>query len=141
MFLMTEPLETAELLAFVKIVETRSLSRAALELGVPRATLGRRLARLESRLSTRLLRRTTRSITITDAGELLYQRARLVLEAVAQAEASVRNPDDAVRGDVRVSVPPLNTPEFADMLLAFTARLPGGAATRGLQQPPRRSAP
>ncbi len=121
---MTEPLETAELLAFVKIVEARSLSRAALELGVPRATLGRRLARLESRLGARLLRRTTRSLAITDAGELLYARARIVLEAVAQAEASVRNPDDAIRGDVRVSVPPLNTPEFADMLLAFTARHP-----------------
>jgi DNA-binding transcriptional LysR family regulator len=121
---MNEPLETAELLAFVKIVEARSLSRAALELGVPRATLGRRLARLETRLSTRLLRRTTRSIAITDAGELLYQRARLVLEAVAQAEASVRNPDDAVRGDLRISVPPLNTPEFGAMLLAFAARYP-----------------
>lgn len=121
---MTEPLETAELLAFVKIVEARSLSRAALDLGVPRATLGRRLARLETRLGTRLLRRTTRSIAITDAGELFYQRAKLVLEAVSQAEASVRAPEGGVSGDLRVSVPPLNTPEFADMLLAFAARHP-----------------
>lgn len=122
---MTEPLlETAELLAFTKVVEARSLSRAALELEIPRATLGRRLARLESRLGARLLRRTTRSIAITDAGEALYQRARQVLDAVAQAEASVRRGDDAVRGQVRVSVPPLMTPEFAEMLCGFAARYP-----------------
>jgi hypothetical protein len=41
-----DPLENAELLAFTKAVESRSLSRAAVELGMPRATLSRRLARL-----------------------------------------------------------------------------------------------
>jgi DNA-binding transcriptional LysR family regulator len=122
---MADPLlETAELLAFTKVVEARSLTRAALELEIPRATLGRRLSRLESRLGARLLRRTTRSIAITDAGEALYQRARQVLDAVAQAEASVRQGDDAVRGQVRVSVPPLMTPEFADVLCGFAARYP-----------------
>ena len=69
---MTDPIETAEMLAFARTVEAKSLSRAAAELRVPRATLGRRLARLEERLGTRLLRRTTRSLTLTDAGEMFY---------------------------------------------------------------------
>src|SRR5690349_4609829 len=103
---MHEPLENAELLAFAQAVEARSLSRAAAQLGIPRATLSRRLARLEERLGARLLRRTTRSLTVTDAGEALYRHARLVLEAVADAEASIRRSDDAVRGNLRVSLPP-----------------------------------
>src|SRR4051795_10351404 len=103
---MSAPLETAELLAFARTVEAKSLSRAAAELGVPRATVSRRLARLEERLGARLLRRTTRSLALTDAGEALYRHARIVLDAVTNAEASVRRTDEVVRGDLRVSVPP-----------------------------------
>lgn len=124
MIQMQDPIETAELLAFARAVESKSLSRAAAELGVPRATLGRRLARLEERLRTRLLRRTTRSLTLTDAGELFYRQARIVLDAVAQAQASVRRSDDVMRGDVRVSVPPLDDDSFRAMVTAFAAKHP-----------------
>src|SRR5512134_3746345 len=102
---MVDPVETTELLAFSRTIEARSLSRAAAELGVPRATISRRLARLEERLGARLLRRTTRSLALTDAGEALLRHARIVLDAVQHAEASVRRIDDVVRGDLRVSVP------------------------------------
>src|SRR5689334_8777524 len=119
---MREPVETAELLAFAKTVEAGSLSRAAIELGLPRATLSRRLARLERRLGARLLRRTTRSLVLTDAGEALHRHARIVLDAVAQAESSVRRTDDAVRGDLRVSVPP--DPRFHEIVCEFAAGHP-----------------
>ena len=66
---MPDPVENTELQAFVRIVETKSISRAAAELGVPRATISRRLARLEERLQVRLVRRSTRSLHITDAGD------------------------------------------------------------------------
>src|SRR5438105_2454782 len=82
---MRAPLETSELLAFTQTVEAKSLSRAASELRVPRATISRRLARLEKRLRARLLRRSTRSLALTDAGEALYRHARIVLEAAAAA--------------------------------------------------------
>ncbi|WP_437331785.1 LysR family transcriptional regulator [Sorangium sp. So ce394] len=121
---MDEPLETSELLAFSKTVEARSLSRAAAELGVPRATISRRLARLEERLGVRLLRRTTRSLALTDAGEALYRHARIVLDAVHHAEASVRQADDAVRGELRVSVPPMMDESFSAMLCDFARRYP-----------------
>ena len=121
---MTDPLETAELLAFSQAVDAKSLSRAAAQLGVPRATLSRRLARLEERLGTRLLRRTTRSLLLTDSGEALYRHARIVLDALAQAEASVRQTDQAVRGDLRVSVPPLGIESFYGMLCSFAERYP-----------------
>jgi DNA-binding transcriptional LysR family regulator len=116
---MHEPVENAELLAFTKAVEARSLSRAAAQLGVPRATIGRRLARLEERLGARLLRRTTRSLTLTDAGDTFYRHARIVLDAVTSAEASIRQTDDVVRGDLRISVPPMIDEDFFGMISAF----------------------
>jgi DNA-binding transcriptional LysR family regulator len=121
---MDEPLETSELLAFSRTVEARSLSRAAAELGVPRATISRRLARLEERLGVRLLRRTTRSLALTDAGEALYRHARIVLDAVHHAEASVRRTDDAVRGELRVSVPPMFGTRFSAMICDFVRCYP-----------------
>jgi DNA-binding transcriptional LysR family regulator len=121
---MQEPVETAELLAFARTVDAGSLSRAAAELGLPRATISRRLARLEERLRTRLLRRTTRSLALTDAGQALYRHARIVLDAVRDAETSVRRTDDAVRGELRVSVLPYLPPSFHAMVGEFALRYP-----------------
>src|SRR6266849_3384947 len=79
---MADAIETSELLAFTRTVEAKSLSRAAAELGAPRATIGRRLARLEQRLGVRLLRRTTRALALTDAGDAFYRHALIVIVAV-----------------------------------------------------------
>lgn len=124
MIQMMEPLETADLLAFVKTVEARSLSRAAVTLEIPRATLGRRLARLEERLGVRLLRRTTRRMALTDAGEALLQEARVVLDATARAEAAVRRGGKELVGDLKVSAPPGFDANFADVLCDFVAQHP-----------------
>src|SRR5262245_61449289 len=121
---MSDPLESAELLAFTKVVESQSISRAASELRVPRATLGRRLARLEERLNVRLLKRTTRSLALTDAGEALYRHARIALGALREAELSVSRSDNAVRGELRVSAPPITHPSFYAALDAFVLRYP-----------------
>jgi DNA-binding transcriptional LysR family regulator len=122
---MSDPLETAELLAFTRIVEAKSLSRAAAQLRVPRATISRRLARLERRLGARLLRRTTRSLALTETGATFYRHARIALESIAQAQASVmRADDDVMRGDLRVSVPPLTDETFFTMVAAFANRYP-----------------
>ncbi len=121
---MSDPVETSELVAFTKTVDAKSLSRAAAELGLPRATVGRRLARLEERLGARLLRRTTRSLVLTEIGEAFYRQACIALEAVRLAEQTVRMTDDAVRGDLRVSVPPMMNESFHAMLCEFAARHP-----------------
>ena len=121
---MQDPIETAELMAFSRVVDAKSLSRAAAELGVPRATISRRLARLEERLGARLLRRTTRKQSLTEAGEVFYRHARIVLDAVGHAEASVRRVDNVVRGDLRISVPPILTQGFYTMICEFASRYP-----------------
>lgn len=115
--------ETSELLAFVRTVEAGSVSAAAAELGVPRPTVSRRLARLEERLGARLLRRTTRRLAVTDAGEELYRHARAVVAAVRDAEAAVRRADGEVRGLLRVSAPPANDGLRA-LYLSFLDRYP-----------------
>ena len=121
---MTDPVETAELLAFTRTVEARSFSRAAAELGAPRATIGRRLARLEERLGVRLLRRTTRALALTDAGDAFYRHARIVLDAVEQAEASVRRSDTVVRGTLRVATPPMQDASFNALVCDFARAYP-----------------
>ncbi|WP_273786521.1 LysR family transcriptional regulator [Brucella intermedia] len=121
---MAEPVETSELVAFTKTVETKSLSRAAAELRVPRATVSRRLARLEERLGMRLLRRTTRNLALTDAGELFYRRACIALEAIRQAEQSIRMMNDVVSGDLHASVPPMMSASFNAAVCDFAAQFP-----------------
>src|SRR6266436_6515374 len=122
--LMADAIETSELVAFTRTVEANSLSRAAAALGAPRATIGRRLARLEERLSVRLLRRTTRALALTDAGDAFYRHARIVLDAVEQAEASVRKSDEVIRGTLRVATPPMLDPSFNALVCDFARTYP-----------------
>lgn len=122
---MKEPLPTVELLAFTTVVDAGSVSSAAQALRVPRATIGRRLALLERRVGRRLLRRTTRSQVLTEAGAVLYPHARMVLDAVKRAEESLRSEDDGpLRGEVRVSVPSFVPPSFSAMVREFMQRCP-----------------
>lgn len=121
---MEEPVETAELQAFVHIVDAGSLSLAAKRLGVPRATLSRRLARLEARLEVRLVHRTTRQLALSEAGGRFYRHATAVLEAVATAQAAVQADTDHISGELKVSLPPGDGRLIYAMLHEYMARYP-----------------
>ena len=109
---------------FVAIVDAGSVSQAARDLGVPRASLSRQLSALESRLGVRLLHRTTRKLTPTRGGEDLYDRARRILDAVCEAEAAVRQ-ESTPAGLLRISVPPVSgNGQFEQMLLDFVRTYP-----------------
>jgi len=116
--------ETSELTAFVAVTDHGSVSGAAKELDLPRATVSRRLARLEDRLGVRLMHRTTRRIRLTDSGEAFYGHAREVLDAVSAATAAVVRPDDRPRGLLRVSTPPMEDASFVEMVVDFVERYP-----------------
>lgn len=108
--------------AFVCIAEQGSVSAAARSLSVPRATLSRQLSRLEAGLGVRLAHRTSRSFTLTRAGELLYERARRILEDARAAHEDVARLDDVPRGLLRVSIPPdsgVFTPLICDFLETY----------------------
>lgn len=90
---------------FVATVDHGSLTAAAAELGLPRATLSRRLARLEQSLGVRLLHRTTRRLSLTREGTALYGKARYVVETARAVRDEVARLDGRPRGVLRVSVP------------------------------------
>lgn len=89
--------------AFRRIVERGSFARAAEDLGVSPALLSREVKLLEESLGSTLLTRTTRAMSLTDAGRLYYDEASGILDAVAQVEARIRDGAGAVRGHLKVN--------------------------------------
>lgn len=94
-----------DVLVFVRVVELGSFSAAARHLGMPRATVSRKLARLESHLGTRLLQRTTRSLGMTDAGRRYFEQCRAGLALLAEANAAIANVQHEPTGTIRISGP------------------------------------
>lgn len=96
---------TVELEIFARVVSAGSLSAAGRELGLSPAVVSKRLRKLEDRLGTRLLQRTTRQIALTEAGQGFYERTLAVLAAVEEAEAYVSRRSEQVRGTLKISAP------------------------------------
>lgn len=105
--------------AFRRIVERGSFARAADDLGVSPALLSREVKLLEDSLGTTLLSRTTRSMSLTDAGRLYYDEAAEILDAVTQIETRIRAGVGAVRGHLKVNA----SSSFGQMVIA--PMLPG----------------
>src|SRR6185312_2743152 len=86
-------------------VETGSLSAAGRRLGMPLATVSRKLSDLEGHMRTRLLHRSTRRLTLTDAGADYYEACRRILEQVDEAERAAGGEYMAPRGELVVTAP------------------------------------
>jgi DNA-binding transcriptional LysR family regulator len=93
-----------ELAVFVRAAESGSFSRTGRELGLSQPSVSRIVGDLETRLGVTLLLRTTRRITVTDAGALFLDRAREVLAEIEDAEDAARGLD-SLRGLIRLAVP------------------------------------
>ncbi|SFT91150.1 LysR family transcriptional regulator [Sedimentitalea nanhaiensis] len=89
--------------AFRRIVERGSFARAAEDLGVSPALLSREVKLLEESLGSTLLTRTTRSMSLTDAGRLYFDEAISILDAVTTIENRIRDGAGAVRGHLKVN--------------------------------------
>lgn len=90
---------------FACVVEHRSFSAAAQSIGVSKATVSKAVARLESSLSTTLFHRTSRRLTLSDAGQSLAERAGRILAEAQAAEEQARDAAAAPTGLVRVAAP------------------------------------
>lgn len=90
---------------FVETVDARGFSAAARQLGVATSSVTRMIDALEAELGTVLLNRSTRQVTISDAGAAYYLRARKILDDLAEADATVMDSQDEPSGPLRVSVP------------------------------------
>lgn len=90
---------------FIKVIESKSFTDAAVQLGISPSAVSKQISRLEDRLGVQLLQRTTRRIGLTEAGAAFYERAAHIMTEVEEAEALVTTLEKAPRGLLRVAVP------------------------------------
>jgi len=109
------------ILAFAKVAEFESVSKAARSLGIPISTVSRRLAVLESELGVALVRRTTRHITLTPQGMEYYTRCLDPLATLQEAERALKQVQRRPEGTLKISIPMiLSQPSFMDFLSRFS---------------------
>lgn len=102
-----KPGEYAEARAFAAVAEARSFRRAALELGLTPSTLSHAVRAFENRVGQRLLNRTTRAVTLTDAGARLLRDLGPALASLDKAVGAAGVPQDMPAGRVRLAAPRL----------------------------------
>ncbi|WP_406670419.1 LysR family transcriptional regulator [Raoultella terrigena] len=90
---------------FIRVAENGSFIRTAETLNRPASTISAAIRELESRLGTRLLHRTTRSVSLTSDGSALYARCLVVVQDVEETENLFRQQSGQVKGRVKVDVP------------------------------------
>ena len=105
--------EPNDLLLFAHVVDDGSFTQAALRLGLPKSTVSRRLAALESQLGERLLLRTTRKFAVTDFGRSVLEHARQVATEVEATTSLAQHRQSEPSGRLRVSMPS----DFASLVL------------------------
>ena len=91
--------------AFLAIADKGTISAAAVALGTTASVLSRAVARLEARLGVQLMRRTTRRLSLTDAGKSYLDQSRHAFAMMADAERSMRDQGGELSGTVRLSAP------------------------------------
>ncbi len=115
----------AALEGFIAVVEAGSFTAAAEAQGRTRAAVSRQIQLLEARLGSRLLNRTTRRVSLTEAGRAYYETARRVLGDLAEAEAGIARLTDEPRGLLKIDAPmSFGTMHLAPAVGDFMARYP-----------------
>jgi DNA-binding transcriptional LysR family regulator len=113
-----------ELSVFVRAAETGSFSRVAREFGISQPSVSRTVARLEARVGTKLLLRTKRRVTLTDAGAVFLERTRKILGELDEAAHAARGVD-SLHGVLRVVMSgAFGTREVIPRLPPFLTRHP-----------------
>ena len=118
--------EFAEMSAFAAIAQQRSFTKAAIQLGVSRSTLSQNLRALEERLGVRLLNRTTRSVTLTEAGLRFVNRVQAALGDLTAAVDEVNHYRQSPIGLLRIAVqPPVASYLIGPIMARFMSEFPG----------------
>jgi DNA-binding transcriptional LysR family regulator len=97
----------AAMRVFVRIADVGNLTAAGRQLGLSLASVSRQLTALEEVLGTTLVERTTRHLSLTESGRLYYERAKQILEEVAEAERGLTTQTGVASGRLHVSAPSL----------------------------------
>lgn len=110
---------------FIRIVEAGGISKAAEQADIAKSAVSRRLHDLEKRLATQLISRTTRTSSLTDAGQQYYQRAKSIVEDVATLDEDTRGDVAALNGTLKISAPlSFGLLHLADVIDEFACNYP-----------------
>ncbi|MGD2139498.1 MAG: LysR family transcriptional regulator [Burkholderiales bacterium] len=111
---------------FVRIVESGSFSAVARELGMIQPTVSKQMTVLEEQLGVRLLNRTTRRLSLTEAGREYYERCQRILDEVQELEMEVAGLQNRPTGTLRVNAPvAFGHAHMLPLLVAFQRKYPG----------------
>jgi len=94
-----------DIAVFVRVVDSGSFTAAAERLGISKSVVSKYVTRLEDRLGARLLNRTTRRLSLTEAGRVFYERSRQGLADIEDAQAEVSRLQGEPRGTLRLNAP------------------------------------
>jgi DNA-binding transcriptional LysR family regulator len=110
---------------FRQVVESGSFVGAAERLSLSKAMTSKHLMYLEKHLGTRLLNRSSRSLSLTESGKLFFERCKVILEEVEEAELAVGSVSGVPRGTLRVTAPSWGaTRQMMDMVASYRQRYP-----------------
>jgi DNA-binding transcriptional LysR family regulator len=112
-----------DIVVFARVVQAGSFTQAAKDLGMPKSTVSRKVAELEERLHSRLLQRTTRRLSLTDAGRTYYAYCSRIVAEVEEAELAVSRLEETPRGRLRVTAP-LNFAFLGPIVGEYLRRFP-----------------
>jgi DNA-binding transcriptional LysR family regulator len=110
---------------FARVVETKSFSAAARDLGLSKSLVSKQVTQLEKSIGARLLNRTTRNMSLTEAGTTFYGHCARIVEELQEAKLAVSQLHTEPRGILRISAPvAFGTLHIAPALPEFLARYP-----------------
>jgi len=110
---------------FVQVVDNGGFSPASRVIGIPKSRLSRRIALLEESLETRLIQRSTRSFTVTEAGQIFYRHCRAMIIEAEAAQEAINTLRAEPRGLIRLTCPiTLLHVHIGDMLARFMTLYP-----------------
>ncbi|GDX06084.1 LysR family transcriptional regulator [Buttiauxella sp. A111] len=110
---------------FVQVVDFEGFSPASRAIGIPKSRLSRRIALLEESLETRLIQRSTRSFTVTEAGQIFYRHCKAMIIEAEAAQEAINTLRAEPRGLIRLTCPiALLHVHIGDMLARFMTMYP-----------------
>jgi DNA-binding transcriptional LysR family regulator len=110
---------------FLTVAEAAGFSAAAKKLGLPKSSVSRQVAALEAALGTQLLHRTTRRVSLSTAGEALYERAAPLVGALRATLGSLPEREELPSGELRITAPnDVGATLLGDIVARFSARFP-----------------
>lgn len=118
-------IDLRDLMVFMSIVETESLTKTGEILGIPKSTISRKITRLEEHLGVKLLHRSTRSVKVNDDGALFYEYCARCIGVLKDGERAVQSKQQTPEGIIKVALPHILERRFiAPLVTEFLEKYP-----------------